>query len=108
MVSKEIISEHTWSSSQAVHMETIERVSRGLLNAIIKTSLKRDSYDHQSYAKVYVLDGYEWRLLYSIPYPRMACVIMDASYVQPVKVIRLLGEDKINLLKVTNNILFNK
>ena len=37
----------------------------------IKLELKSDTFDIQSYANAYALDGLEWKVIYSIPYSLM-------------------------------------
>ena len=55
----------------AGHQSISRREIYILGNFKIKLELKSDSYECQSYARAYALDGVEWKLIYSIPYSKM-------------------------------------
>ena len=57
----------TCGLSQSIyHRELYE-----LGNQKIKLELNTENYGQQCYARAYALDGVEWKLIYTIPYPEM-------------------------------------
>lgn len=53
------------------HQSIYHREFYEFKNLKIKLELNTEKYAPQCYAKAYVLDGLEWNLIYSIPYPEM-------------------------------------
>ena len=56
-----------YAESQSINYREIYMLGK----TKIKLELKSDSYNEQSYATAYALDGLEWKLIYSIPYSQM-------------------------------------
>ncbi len=53
------------------HQSIYHRELYEFKNLKIKLELNSEDYARQCYARAYVLDGLEWKLIYSIPYPEM-------------------------------------
>lgn len=53
------------------HQSIYHRELYEFKNLKIKLELNSENYTAQCYARAYVLDGLEWKLIYSIPYPEM-------------------------------------
>ena len=70
------ISTRVWKGSQSWEFEDILRLEDGQKLAI---RIKRDSYDHQSYARVDRWDGAKWQLVVSNTIGE--CVCQKISYV---------------------------
>lgn len=63
------------SSKQSIN----RRVIYNYKNTKIRLSLKSDSYRQQCYAHAEALDGFEWKLIYSIP-PTLMATPKDLRY----------------------------
>jgi hypothetical protein len=68
------VSEQFFKGSQDLNYERIVKVpttetdSKGFyITKKVKVVLKRDSYDAQSYARVYLFDGAKWNFVYEEP-----------------------------------------
>ena len=53
------------------HQSIYHRELYELGNVKIKLELNSEDFARQCYARAYALDGLEWKLIYSIPYPEM-------------------------------------
>ena len=69
------IEETFFKGSQSVNFKGIYKLN----DFKIKIEIKKDSYDKQSYARVYVWKNLEWSLVDYIPYSLCNVVVNDAS-----------------------------
>lgn len=69
-----------------------------------KISIRSDSVDSQSYARIYVLDNLKWELLYDIPFSLMATEKQLAYVSREVKLVDFV-EDRDALKKVMREII---
>lgn len=60
----EKISERHWQGSQSWNFQRVTRLEDG---QTIRTTIKRDAYDDQSYGKVERWDGEKWRGVVRVP-----------------------------------------
>lgn len=82
------IEEGFHSSRQSLHFKGIYRTSvyrqKDYAHDVYKLKLhvKVDSYDFQSYARIWVWnkEGLKWNLVHSIPYPEMETVKKEVFY----------------------------
>ena len=71
-------SEISWSK-QAAHYKRVFLLGE---SDMLKISIKRDSYDFQSYARLSRWDGKQWNLVSEIPYSKMNAV-KDGTNIKP-------------------------
>jgi hypothetical protein len=69
----EIIEEGIYKKSQSiVYREFFLMNLKGKGKFSFKIIIEKDSVSSQSLANIYILDGFEWKTVYSIPYPLMS------------------------------------
>ena len=59
-----------WHTRQAAHFDSLRDTPSGML----RVSIKRDSYDDQSYGKAELFSDGKWHHVYSIPYPQLRVI----------------------------------
>lgn len=77
-----VIEERAWGGGQGVKFSMIAQLGEHK----IKISIDRDTYDNQSHARGFVFStaAMDWKSIYSIPYPQMASLKLDAYGKTPV------------------------
>lgn len=71
----------------------------------IRVSIKVDSYNFQSHAKVEVWHGAAWSIIHTIPYSNMAS-IKGVSYVDSICKVNAFAADRDELVEKASQILF--
>lgn len=91
-----------WKTSQAAHYEQLAKLGKFK----IRISIRRDSYDFQSYAVASVFDTAKlaWNNVYTIPYAKMASLKTVNPHGEPVGVN--FSADVVDLIAGIQAILF--
>jgi hypothetical protein len=94
-----------WQDRQSWNYQFLTKIE----DIPVKVSIRRDSYDFQSYARAYVWsdEGMEWRLAASLPYEDMDTLDLPA-YVDDGRDWRYFEADEAALLEEVRWILTGK
>jgi len=94
----------SWNYERIVKVPTKEVNDKGFyVSKTIKVSLKRDAYDRQSFARVYLFDGIKWNFVYEEPLEN--CVFKSISYVSKSVTKEDFYSDAERILKVALEII---
>lgn len=72
------LNNETWAANQSWHDERLLELDAH----VCRTTVRRNAYDAQSYARVERWDGSQWQSVCNIPFPLWPDVVKAISYVQ--------------------------
>ena len=83
-----------YNTRQSIHFKGMYELS----GIKLRINIRKDSYDFQSYARVYVLnkEEREWNVLHSIPYPQMEAVKKNVFHGRPADELTFSERTAIN------------
>ena len=94
--------------SQDFYLHSYYRLQETKNNHALFVDIRRDTYNHQSYARISFLTKTGWELLYFIPYSQMMAIVGNVSHLSQQKLKPVLDHDEKILLDMAQKLLKNQ